>query len=89
MRAYYSVLAVLALVSAPAVAATDKSNANQPSGKPADLAPSPDHKYCLVSDGTTTDTRIHTRECRTKAEWARHGVDIDELTKNPPEDRMK
>jgi UrcA family protein len=89
MRAYYSVLAVLALLSAPAFAATDKSNANQPSNKPADLASPPDHKYCLVSDGTTTDTRIHTRECRTKADWARRGVDIDELIKNAPEGRMR
>jgi hypothetical protein len=90
MRAYYSVLAVLALLSAPAFAATDKNNANQPSSKPADSASSPDHKYCLVSDGTTTDTRIYTRECRTKAEWAKRGVDIDELTKNnAPEGRTR
>jgi hypothetical protein len=84
MRAYHSVLGALALLSAPAFAATDRTNANQPppSSKLADSASSPDHKYCLVSDGTTTDTRIHTRECRTKAEWTRRGVDIDELTKN-------
>ena len=89
MRAYCSALAALALLSAPAFAATDKTNANQPSSKSADSPSSLDHKYCLVSDGTATDTRIHTRECRTKADWAKRGVDIDELTKNNAMDRMR
>jgi hypothetical protein len=92
MRACYGVLAALALLSAPAFAATDRTKADQapPSSQSADSAASPDHKYCLVSDETATDTRIHTRECRTKADWARRGVDIDELTKaNGPRDRMR
>jgi hypothetical protein len=82
MRAYYSLLAALALLNAPAFAATDRSHANPPSSKSADSTSSPDHQYCLVSDGTATETRIQTRECRTKAEWAKRGVDIDELIKN-------
>jgi hypothetical protein len=83
MRVYHSVLAAFVLLSAPALAATGRTKANQPpaSSQSADSASSPNHKYCVDSDGTATDTRIHSRECKTKAEWAKRGVDIDELTK--------
>jgi hypothetical protein len=91
MRAYYSVLGALVLLSSPAFAATDRTNANQPPpSRSADSASSPDRKYCLVTDGTTTDTRIYIRECKTKAEWSKRGVAIDDLTKNnAPMSRMR
>jgi hypothetical protein len=35
-------------------------------------------KYCIQME-PTTGSRISTTECRTKDEWSRLGVDIDEL----------
>jgi hypothetical protein len=35
-------------------------------------------KYCMTSEALT-GTRLQSRECLTKAEWARRGVDVDEL----------
>jgi len=37
-------------------------------------------KYCLQVE-PSTGSRIVTTECRTKAEWAELGVDVDELLK--------
>ena len=35
-------------------------------------------KYCLTAE-PLTGSRIQERECRTKAEWAQRGVDVDQL----------
>ena len=35
-------------------------------------------KYCLAYE-KTTGSRIEKTECRTKAEWAEEGIDIDNL----------
>lgn len=37
-------------------------------------------KYCIQYE-QDTGSRINRVECRTKAEWARLGVNVDELTK--------
>ena len=83
MRPYHCVLAALAVLGTPALAATDTAAASKPadSAQAAKAASSVDRKYCITSDETTTDTRIRTPECRTKSEWTKRGVDIDELQK--------
>jgi hypothetical protein len=83
MRRNHSFLAALAILSTPALAATDTTAANNaaasaPSTK---AAPPADRKYCIAPDETTTDTRLRIPECRTKADWAKRGIDIDELQK--------
>lgn len=35
-------------------------------------------KYCLTYE-KTTGSRIEKTECRTKADWAQQGVDLDDL----------
>jgi len=44
---------------------------------------SSDRKYCLSQepDDNATGTRLYNHECKTKAQWAKQGVDIDELKK--------
>lgn len=39
-----------------------------------------DKNYCIYFE-PETGTRISRTECRTKKDWARRGVDIDDLTK--------
>jgi hypothetical protein len=82
MRPSPILLAAVVLSSAPAFAGTETSHANaSTASKPAPSTASPDRKYCIAPDETTTGTRLRIPECLTKAEWARRGVDIDELTK--------
>ncbi|HEX6783399.1 MAG TPA: hypothetical protein VF098_01920 [Sphingomicrobium sp.] len=84
MRALVTLLATgLALSSAAAAAITNTSQekpiADQ---KGAPTTPSPSAKYCISQNADeATGTRIYSRECRTKSEWARRGVDIDEMQK--------
>ena len=74
--------AALVLSSAPSLAATDTSHSTSAAAAAATHStPAPDRKYCIAPDETTTGTRLRTPECRTKADWARRGVDIDELKK--------
>ncbi len=56
----------LLVTSAPAVA-----------GQP---APKDQTKYCMQVEAST-GSRISKTECRTKAEWAQLGIDVDELVK--------
>lgn len=56
----------LALTSASAIAAEPAGN-NQT-------------KYCLQIEAST-GTRISKTECRTRAEWAELGVDVDDVVK--------
>ena len=64
-------LAVLCLVLSAAPAAASDSTT-----KPA--AAKDQTKYCIQVE-PSTGSRISTTECRTKAEWASLGVDVDEL----------
>jgi hypothetical protein len=83
MRIVPTLLAVgLALSSVSASAATNTKQDKQPAASTAAPATSSaDRKYCLESGNDATGTRLYTRECRTKAEWAKRGVDVDELSK--------
>ena len=82
MRRSHVLLAALVMSSAPAFATTNTSHATSPSAsKPAAPAASPERKYCIAPDETTTGTRLRVPECLTKAEWEKRGVDIDDLTK--------
>ena len=39
-----------------------------------------DQKYCIDQNpDEATGSRIYTHECRTKTEWAKRGVDVDEV----------
>jgi hypothetical protein len=83
MRPSSVLLAALVLSSAPAFAATNTSHATSPSAsKPAAPTASPERKYCIAPDETTTGTRLGVPVCLTKADWDRRGVDIDALTKH-------
>ena len=57
--------------------AANAAPASKPAPKPRTAA---DQTYCIKFEGGT-GTRISTTECRTKREWKRLGVDLD----NPSE----
>jgi hypothetical protein len=66
-----------AVAATPAVAGTNakagesKASANAVAEK--------EKKYCVQE--TDTGTRLNAKECRTKAEWAREGINIEEFVK--------
>lgn len=69
--------ALTVLVAAPAATAADRQSAppkeNQTTaekGKPI--------KYCIAYE-KTTGSRVERTECRTKAEWAEQGINLDDL----------
>ena len=64
-------LVVLSLVLGAAPASAANSSA-----KPA--AAKDQTKYCIRFEAFT-GSRISKTECRTRAEWARQGVDVDEV----------
>ena len=48
------------------------------SGSTTEARPSaPEKTYC--TSGTITGSRVVKQECKTKAEWAKEGVDIEDL----------
>ena len=82
MRIIPIVLAAgLALSSTSAFAASKTaSQEKQPDSMSAADATPADAKYCIDNNpDEATGSRIYTRECRTKAEWAKRGVDVAEL----------
>ena len=83
MRPNHLLLAALAVLSTPAFAATDTTAATNAAAASSreKAAQSADRKYCIAPDETTTDTRLRVPECRTKEDWAKRGIDIDELQK--------
>jgi hypothetical protein len=64
------VLASVTLMASPAAA--EQSAKARPA--------TPEKTYCLQYS-QDTGSRINRTECRTKKDWARIGVDIDELTR--------
>lgn len=64
-------LAVLSLALGTASAAAADSTAKKTVARD-------QTKYCIQVE-PTTGSRISTTECRTKAEWERVGVNLDEL----------
>ena len=72
MRTIISIIALSIAASAtPATAATAASSSTATSQAKA-------VKYCLAGEALT-GSRLKTKECMTKAQWARRGVDIDAL----------
>jgi len=61
----------LILTSAPAAAADPAGNKTAAQDRT---------KYCIEIEAST-GSRINKMECRTKAEWASLGVDVDEISK--------
>ena len=60
-------------VSAAELAASQKQAENSAAAK--------EKKYCVRYEDTT-GTRVPIRECRTKADWARDGVEVGKPLKN-------
>ena len=75
MRVTLVALSVI-LLAAPASAA-DVAGQKQ-SGT---SAPAKEKKYC-VRYADITGSRVAIRECRTKAEWARDGVEVEKPSKS-------
>jgi cytochrome c5 len=73
------------LSSASAFAASKTaSQEKQPAAMNVADATSSDAKYCIANNpDEATGSRIYTRECRTKAEWAKRGVDVAEIQQQP------
>lgn len=66
----------MALMTVPASAGTAAAAAAVKSSK--DTA-AKETKYCTKE--ANTGTRLESKDCRTKAEWAREGINIEEFTK--------
>jgi hypothetical protein len=84
MRTVPLLLATAVVLSTgPALAATKTSQDKPAAAMKSDAAASSsDKKYCLVRDSDdSTDSRIYSHECRTKADWAKRGLDVDQLAK--------
>ncbi len=70
--AYITKLALLSLILAAAPAAADPAKNT--------TAAQDQTKYCIEVEAST-GSRINKMECRTKADWAQLGVDVDEVLK--------
>lgn len=71
----YKLLSILALVGASSTATAATPTVN-PSPKTEHAASA--QKYCLQMD-QVTGSRVREAECRTKADWKKQGVDVDQL----------
>lgn len=65
------------LASATATAAPKNTQTKAPSATTAASA-DPNFKYCIESEPFTGSKVVKT-ECKTRAEWAKEGVNVDEL----------
>lgn len=82
------VLAVsLGLAAAPPAApqmaansAATAGDAHSSARAPAPTAPAAAGEKVYCTSGTITGSRVSKQECKTKSEWKKDGVDIDELT---------
>ena len=70
------------VASAPAAAGTnakaEKVNAAEPTGT-SKAAQASEKKYCIKE--RDTGSHLESKECRTKAEWAQEGIDIEQFAK--------
>ena len=71
---YAAATLALAAMSANATAQTAQSGNAQTAAAKAGK----DTKYCLTYDNIV-GSRLTKTECRTKADWAREGVDVDRM----------
>jgi hypothetical protein len=69
------------VAAAPAAAGTnskaEKVNASEGTGASSKAAQQT--KYCIKE--TDTGTHLESKECRTKAQWAQEGIDIEQFAK--------
>lgn len=70
-------LAQATLAFAILISAVPASAAQAPAGPKAG-APAAEKKYCLEYEDLT-GSRVRKQECKTKAQWAREGVNVSEL----------
>lgn len=78
--AYIQVGVALSMIFASAAApASTASTAKNPPAKAA--SSDQDVKYCVESE-PFTGSIISKTECKTRAEWAKEGVDVDQLKKH-------
>jgi hypothetical protein len=68
------------LIGAAAPVNAEVGVGNGQTKAPASAVASKEKKYCLKE--ALTGSRMSSQECKTKAEWAREGIDIDEVVKN-------
>jgi hypothetical protein len=71
------IAALTALIATPAAAAGNSQSAPAKETRPA-AEKSKATKYCLTYE-KTTGSRIEKTECRTKADWAQQGINLDDL----------
>jgi len=85
MRIVPPLLAAGLLLSASSAFAAKSKEAKQPEAQstvaPASQSADPERKYCIEQE-SYTGSRLYNRQCLTKAEWAKHGVDVDDQSKS-------
>ena len=69
------IAALTALVATPAAAAGEAQPAPAKESRPA-AEKSKETKYCLTYE-KITGSRTEKTECRTRAQWAKEGIDVD------------
>lgn len=77
--AYKGLMIVLGTVLVASAPATAESNAGNDQTKAAEAHTAKEKKYCVKE--ANTGTRLASVDCRTKAEWAREGIDIEAVAK--------
>lgn len=78
---FKKILVASAATLVAATAITTSASANTSREQAPKQKPAAETKYCLqYEDGV--GSRISRRECKTKAEWARQGVDVGNPSKN-------
>jgi len=84
MRIVPTLLAAgLVFSASSAFAAAKSKDAKQPeapSAAASQSAADAQRKYCIEEE-SYTGSRLYNRQCLTKAEWAKHGVDVDDQSK--------
>jgi hypothetical protein len=69
---------LITLAASCLAVATPAMSAESPQTNSVAAKPAPEKTYCLQF-GLDTGSRINRVECKTKRDWARLGVDIDEV----------
>lgn len=76
MFAKFAAIAIsTALVAAPAAATTAPASA-QPAAKSATAPAAKERRYCMQYEAVTGSRTSAKTECRTRADWARRGIDV-------------
>jgi hypothetical protein len=79
MRIVMTMIGLGAILAAvPATAADTSANSTNAKSTAAGTAKGP--TYCIKNE-PLSGTRMSTTACKSKAEWAREGIDVDELVK--------